>query len=163
MPTLTPWVSAVESSEDDAAAPDDAQPEELVSCAFLELAGEPEVKVLARESRVIVEESTHIRERHAAALRPSDRILLDRGMGRWSPAEEFTENVVAAVRASQPELAEMAGEWRRALRAFRDEDHLSMLRLRGLLGAVGIVREEQTIDGWLDLSRASPIAPEASR
>jgi hypothetical protein len=57
----------------------------------------------------------------------------------------------------------MAAEWRRALRQLQEEHRLSTAQLRHQLTSVNVVREDQTIEGWLDLTRASPIAPRALR
>lgn len=137
--------------------------DECVLCVFLWAAGEREAKVLARDGRVVVEEGNVVRERVAARLRPDDRVILGLGTRRWSPADEFTDAVVEAVQTSHPELVKMAKEWRRALRQLRDAERLSTTQLRARLTSVGVEREAQTIDGWLEVDRASPIAPRGQR
>jgi uncharacterized membrane protein YkvA (DUF1232 family) len=136
---------------------DDSAP--LVPCVFLWLAGESEVKVLTRVDRVVVEEGDQVRERPAAMLQTENRVILAAGAGRWSPAEEFTQAVVNAVEASHPDLVRNARDWRRALRKLREELRLSTAQLRERLAAVGVLREVQTLEGWLEVERASPIAP----
>lgn len=131
----------------------------LTSCVLVHLADEPRIKVLEASGRVIVEVADQIRENRASDLRPGDRILLGRGESPWSPAEEFTELIVSSVQRFHPELTQMAQDWRRALVRVRDESHLSLPKLVALLEGVGVVREEKTVEGWLDTQRASPIAP----
>jgi hypothetical protein len=162
VPVVNPARNPPQESHHNASHPDHPE-DELTPCAFLSLAGEPEVKVLAQNSRIIVEEAGQIGDRAVRSLRPYDRILLGRGTSRWSPAEEFTDAVVCSARESRPELADTAIEWRRALAKYRETNHASVSQLRLLLAAVGVSREEQTIDGWLDLERASPIAPRGLR
>lgn len=137
--------------------------DELVACVFVWVTGESEAKVLQPDGRVIVEEGDVVRERAAARLRPEDRVVLGVADGRWSPADEFTEGVIDAVEASHPELVATAKEWRRALRQMAEHLRLSSLQLRTRLASVGIERGEQTIMGWLDAERASPIAPRGLR
>jgi hypothetical protein len=134
-----------------------------VPCVFLWVTGTAEAKVLARDGRVVVEDGDVIRDRAAARLRPDDRVILGLGTSRWSPADEFTDAVVEAVQTSHPELVMAAKEWRRALRQFRDAHRLSIAQLRARLANVGVEREVQTLDGWLELDRASPIAPRGVR
>jgi hypothetical protein len=137
--------------------------DERVPCVFLWVTGKPEAKVLARDARVVVEEGDVVRERVAARLRPDDRVILGLGTRRWSPADEFTHAVVEAVQTSHPELVKAAKEWRRALRQFRNANWLSITQLRARLATVGVDREVQTLEGWLELDRASPIAPRGLR
>ncbi len=137
--------------------------EERVPCVFLWVIGEPQAKVLDPGSRVVVEEGDVVRERAAARLCPDDRVILGLGTNRWSPADEFTGAVVDAVQASHPELVRTARDWRRALRSLSDELRISVSQLRARLASVGVQREAQTIEGWLDLRRASPIAPRGMR
>jgi hypothetical protein len=137
--------------------------DEHVPCAFLWVTGESKAKVLARDGRVVVEEGAIVRERLAAQLRPDDRVILGLGANRWSPADEFTNAVVEAVQVSHPELVRSAKEWRRALSQFRDVHRLSITQLRARLAAVGVGREMHTLEGWLELDRASPIAPRGLR
>jgi hypothetical protein len=137
--------------------------EERVPCVFLWVTGEPQAKVLELDSRVVVEEGDVVRERAAARLRPDDRVILGLGTTRWSPADEFTGAVIDAVQASHPGLVQTAKEWRRALKSLSDEQRLSVSQIRTRLASVGVHRETQTIEGWLDLQRASPIAPKGMR
>lgn len=137
--------------------------DERVACVFVWVAGESEAKVLAPESRVIVDEDDIVCERVATRLRPDDRVLLGPGMSRWSPADEFTGAVIDAVEASQPELVRMAREWRRALWYLSDRQKLSTAQIRSRLTSVGVQREIPTIEGWINLERASPIAPRGIR
>jgi len=132
-------------------------------CVFVWLVGYAEAKVLARDSRVVVEEGELIRERSPAQLRPDDRVILGVGTSRWSPADEFTGAVVEAVEAAQPNLVARAREWRRALRRLQGQHRLSAEQISTRLAAVGVKRERQTIDGWLDVEHASPISPRGMR
>jgi hypothetical protein len=133
--------------------------QERVRCVFLWLTGESDIKILDPSARVVIEEGSTICEREAARLRPDDRVILGLGTSRWSPADEFTGAVVSAVETSHPELVKTAKEWRQALRRLLENRCLSIAQLRVRLGLIGVKREEQTLDGWLDLNRASPIAP----
>lgn len=132
---------------------------ERVPCVFLWVTGESEAKVLEPDGWVVVEEGDVVRERVAARLRPDDRVILGLGTSRWSPADEFTGAVINAVETSHPELVKTAKEWRRALRQLVETRRLSTSQLRSRLAAVGVGREDQTLEGWLDIDRASPIAP----
>lgn len=135
----------------------------LVPCIFLWLAGEREGKVLARDSRVIVEVGEHAREKPAHRLVPEDRVILAAGAGRWSPADEFTDAVVQAIEASHPDLVRNVREWRRALRQIQDARTWSTQELRDRLADVGVERELQTLDGWLRVEQAFPIGPQYLR
>lgn len=137
--------------------------DERVPCVFVWVTGESEAKVLETDGRVVVEEGDVIRERAAARLRPDDRVILGVGTTRWSPADEFTGAVMDAVEISHPELVKTAKEWRRALRQVIDVQGLSPRHLQPRLAAIGVSREEQTLEGWLDIGRASPIAPRGLR
>jgi hypothetical protein len=137
--------------------------DDRVPCVFLWLTSKSEAKILARDGRVVVEEGDVVRERVAARLRPDNRVILGSGTSRWSPADEFTDAVVEAVRISHPELVRAATEWRKALRRFQNAQRLSIAQLRARLATAGIAREAQTIEGWLEVSRASPIAPRGMR
>jgi hypothetical protein len=137
--------------------------EEAAPCVFLWLTGESEAKVLAPDAFVVVVDGDVVHERVAARLRPDDRIILGLGGSRWSPAEDFTEAVIAAVESSRPELVKVAKEWRRALRQFFEAQRLTHSQLQARLAVVGVTREQQTIEGWLDLDRATPIAPRGFR
>lgn len=132
-------------------------------CVFLWVTGESEAKVLEPDGRVVVEEGDVVSERVAARLRPDDRVILGLGTSRWSPADEFTGAVIDAVERSHPELVKTAKEWRRALRHLVETQRLSTSQLRARLAAVGVEREAQTLEGWLDIDRASPIAPRGLR
>jgi hypothetical protein len=159
----SPTPVAREDRDGDAAVDSGCGTEERVPCVFLWLTGESEAKVLEPDGRVVVEEGDVVRERVAARLRSDDRVILGLGTSRWSPADEFTGAVIDAVEGSHPELVKMAKEWRRALRHLVEAQPLSPSQLRARLAAVGVVREEQTIGGWLDVDRASPIAPRGLR
>ncbi len=153
--------------EGDRHADDDVDPgwgiEERVPCVFLWVTGESDAKVLEPDSRVLLEEGDVVRERVAARLRPDDRVILGLGASRWSPADEFTGAVIDAVETSHPELVKTAKEWRRALRQLAETQSLSTSQLRAQLAAVGVEREYQTLEGWLDIERVSPIAPRGLR
>lgn len=165
MPTGPPTTSPV--VEEDRHADDDVDAgwgtDEPVPCVFLWVTGEPEAKVLEPDGRVVVEEGDVVLERVAARLRPDDRVILGLGTSRWSPADDFTAAVIDAVKASHPELVKTANEWRRALRQLVETERLSTSQLRARLAAVGVGREDQTLEGWLDVDRASPIAPRGLR
>jgi hypothetical protein len=128
-------------------------------CAFLWLVGESQAKIVPRDARLFVQQGELIREREAVRLSPNDRVILGAGNGRWSPTDEFTDVLVEAVEASHPEIVKVAKEWRRAIHKFRDARGLTTSQLRSVLGNAGVAREAQTLDGWLELDRASPIAP----
>ena len=132
---------------------------ERIPCVLLWVIGEPNVKVLEPHDRVIVEEEEIVCERVATRLRPDERVILSLGTSRWSPSEEFTGAIMDAVRTSNPDLVKAAKEWRQSLFKVINERHLSIPQLRTLLASLGIERESQTIEGWLDIERASPIAP----
>jgi hypothetical protein len=153
--------------EEDRHADDDVDAgwgtEERVPCVFLWVTGESEAKLLEPDGRVVVEEGDVVRERVAARLRPDDRVILGLRTSRWSPADEFTGAVVDAVETSHPELVKTAKEWRRGLRQLVETQRLSTSQLRARLAAVGVGREDQTLEGWLDIDRASPIAPRGLR
>ena len=136
---------------------------ERTQCVFLWVTGEDEAKVLACDARVVLEDGEVVRERAAASLRPDDRVILGLGTRRWSPADEFTESLVEAVRRSRPALVNAAKEWRRALRRLQEAQHKSLWRLRAELAVAGLVRTENTIEGWLNVERAAPIAPRSLR
>jgi hypothetical protein len=132
---------------------------DLAPCVFVWLSGEAHAMVLARNAKVVVEDTHQVRERPATRLHPDDRVILGAGEARWSPAEEFTQSVVDAIENSQPELVRCGREWRRGLRALQEHLGLTSDDLRSRLATAGVRRELQTIEGWLDLERASPIAP----
>lgn len=134
---------------------------ERLPCVFLWVTGETEAKVLEPDGRVVVEEGDVVRERVAARLRPDDRVILGLGTSRWSPADEFTGAVIDAVETSHPQLVKTAKEWRKALRQLSDDQRLPTPQLRARLAAVGVEREGQTLEGWLDVERASPRRREA--
>jgi hypothetical protein len=134
-----------------------------VPYVFLWVTEEPEAKVLARDSRVIVDEGDVINERIAARLHPDDRVIVGLSTNRWSPAEDFTRAVVNAVQTSRPMLVETAKEWRRALWRLSDTRRLTTPQLQAQLAAVGVRREGQTIEGWIELDSVSPIAPRGLR
>jgi uncharacterized membrane protein YkvA (DUF1232 family) len=165
--TLAPPYSAELSENPDEASANNVGVEwdegKRVPCVFLWITNEPEAKVLARDGRVIVEEGDVVAERVSARLRPDDRVILGLGSGRWSPAEDFTGAVVAAVESSHPELVETAKEWRCALRQLRNTERFTTMQIRARLASVGVQREIQTIEGWIDLDRPSPISPRGLR
>lgn len=160
-------VSSSPAVQEDQRADDDVDSgwgtDKRVPCVFLWVTGESEAKVLEPDGHVVVEDGDVVRERVAARLRPDDRVILGLGTSRWSPADEFTGAVIDAVEGSHPELVKMAKEWRRALRQLLEAQRLSPSQLRARLAAVGVEREEQTINGWLDIGRATPIAPRGLR
>jgi hypothetical protein len=129
----------------------------------LSLVDESRVKVLARNARTFVDNGDVVVDRVASALQPNDRVLLGTGDAAWAPADEFTEAVVNSVRSSHPELVTRAREWREALIRFVRARRLTEAQLRSRLADVGIGRELQTLSGWLDMSRSSPIAPRNPR
>jgi hypothetical protein len=102
-----------------------------------------------------------VRDRIAARLCADDRVILGSGTSCWSPADEFTEAVVNAVETSHPALVMTAKEWRNGLRRLQEAQRMSLPQLRARLAALGVEREGQTIEGWLEVERASPIAPRA--
>lgn len=148
-----------EERADSYEATDEPSPDEHVPCVFLWVAGKSEAKVLQPDARVVAQEGEAIRERSAGQIRPDDRVILGTGTSRWSPADEFTSAVIQAVGSSHPELVDTAKEWRRALGKLAESERLSTSQVRARLESIGVGREEQTIEGWLDVERASPIAP----
>lgn len=155
--------SPAEQNQDADVVESRLEADERVPCVFIWLTGESEAKVLEPDCRVVVEEGNVVRERVAARLRADDRVILGPGTSRWSPADEFTGAVVDSVKASHPELVKTAKRWRRALRQLTEAQRLSLSQLRTRLAAVGVAREEQTIEGWLNIDRPSPIAPRGLR
>jgi len=139
------------------------QAERRVPCVFIWLADEHEGKVLARDSRVLVEVGEHAREKPAFRIATEDRVILGPGTSRWSPADEFTQAVVQAIETSHPELARDAREWRRALRRLRDARSWTLDELQAFLAQVGVHRELQTLEGWLRIEQAAPIGPRQIR
>ena len=129
-------------------------------CVFIWLSDESEGKVLPRNSRVIVEQAGAACEKPAYLLLPEDRVILGPGATRWSPAEEFTQALVTAVERSQPDLVEKSKEWRRLLSWIRTEQAWTTDELQTELARLGVLRQPQTIDGWLRLDRAHPIGPQ---
>jgi hypothetical protein len=53
----------------------------------------------------------------------------------------------------------MAKEWRRALNDYKDSNELTWDEFQQKLGEAGVERESLTLQGWLELDRAYPIAP----
>lgn len=137
----------------------DDDSERRVPCVFLWLADEPQGKVLARDSRVLVEAGDQAREKPAYRIQPEDRVILGPGSSPWSPADEFTEAVVGAIEASHPQLARDAREWRRALGRLQAARHWTLAELRAHLAGAGVHRELQTLEGWLQVEQAAPIGP----
>lgn len=162
---FTPWPSCLAESAWEPPEPmrqhaqENGDGAEHVPCVFLWLTGETDAKVLAPNARIVVEDGQQVRERTASNLRDGDRILLGLGTDGSSPADQFTEAVVAAVKESNPDIVLSAREWRRALGEYQAAYRLSASQVRTRLANVGIERQEITIHGWLDLERASPIAP----
>jgi hypothetical protein len=136
---------------------------DLRACVCVFVDGRAEVKVVAEQSKIFVEEEDGLVEQRAVKLCIGGRAVFGRISSRWEPAEEFTEAVVAAVGSSNPHLIESAREWRRGLRMLIDATRSSAADLRTMLVSVGIERETQTLEGWLDLTRAAPIAPRSPR
>jgi hypothetical protein len=134
-----------------------------VPCVFLWLADQQKVKVLGRESRVILEADCQAREKPAYVLAPEDRIIIGSASGRWSPADEFTQSLLEAINASHPALVQQVGAWRRGLAAARENRGWSVEELRAHLARVGVEREVQTIEWWLHLDQPIPIAPKSYR
>jgi uncharacterized membrane protein YkvA (DUF1232 family) len=156
-----PVVDENQGADDNLTA--DWSTDERVPCVFLCVTGESKAKILEPGSRVVIEEGDIVRERVAARLRVGDRVILGLGISQWSPADEFTGAVVDAVKTTNPDLVEAAKAWRRALRQLIDLGRLSTSQLRARLAAVGVEREEQTLEGWLHIDRAAPIAPRGLR
>ena len=158
-----------------AAEPADDEPEWLddghvvgatnrgLRCVFIWLSDEREGKVLATDSRVLVEVGEHANEKPACRIVPEDRVILGTGVGRWSPADEFTGAVVDAIESSHPELVRDVREWRRALKQLQEDRGWSIEDLRDRLTEAGVRRELQTLDGWLRVEQASPIGPQHLR
>ena len=132
-------------------------------CVFIWLSDEREGKVLATDSRVLVEVGEHANEKPAYRIVPEDRVILGSGVGRWSPADEFTGAVVDAIESSHPELVRDVREWRRALKQLQEDREWSIEDLRDRLTEAGVRRELQTLDGWLRVEQASPIGPQHLR
>ena len=132
-------------------------------CVFIWLSDEREGKVLATDSRVLVETGEHANEKPACRIVPEDRVILGAGVGRWSPADEFTGAVVDAIESSHPELVRDVREWRRALKQLQEDRGWSIEDLRDRLTEAGVRRELQTLDGWLRVEQASPIGPQHIR
>jgi hypothetical protein len=133
--------------------------DDSVACVLLWIAGEAVAKVLPRDGRVIVETGNVVCERVATSLKPDDRVILGVADTRWSPADQFTEALVDVIKKSLPNVAHMARDWRRALHAYQNAQRLPIARVRETLAVVGVGRKLPTLEGWLDLDRASPIAP----
>jgi hypothetical protein len=130
-----------------------------VPCVFIWLADERQGKLLARDARVLVEVGDQAREKPAHRIASEDRVILGAGAGRWSPADEFTQSVVEAMRASHPQLIGDVREWRRALKQCQEDRGWTTEQVRDRLAEVGVDRHLQTIDGWLRIDQAAPIGP----
>lgn len=115
--------------------------------------------MLSRGSRVLVEADDHAREKPAHRILPEDRIILGPGSSRWSPADDFTQAVALAARASHPELVRDAREWRAALSKLQKTRGWNLEELHAHLAEAGIHRELATLHGWLELDHAAPIGP----
>ena len=133
--------------------------ENRVACIFIWLADEPSGKILAPGSRVLVKSGEQVHEKTAHNIAPEDEVILGLGSKRWSPAEEFTQAVVQAVEASNPELVRDAREWRIALNKLKNFQSWTVEELQKNLEKIGIQREIQTVEIWLQLDQAAPIAP----
>ena len=133
--------------------------EHRVPCVFIWLADEPSGKVLACDNRVLVKTADQAHEKTAHRIVPEDQVILGPGSRRWSPADEFTQAVVAAVEASHPELVRNAREWRVALRDLQAFRKWTLEELQAQLTDVGVHRETQTLKGWLQVDQAAPIRP----
>ena len=136
-----------------------SEEEQRVPCVFLWLADETRGKVLARDSRVLVETGDHAREKPAHNILLEDPVILGPGSSRWSPADEFTEVVVQAVRSLNPQLVRDAREWRVALRKLQCARGWTPEELQARLADVGVHRKLQTLEGWLQMDLAAPIGP----
>jgi len=104
---------------------------------------------------VLLEVDDRAREKPAHRIVPEDRVILGPGSSRWSPADEFTQAVVEAVDASNPQLVRDAREWRVALSKLQASRGWSPEELRAHLATVGVHRELQTLEGWLQIDQAS--------
>lgn len=133
--------------------------ENQVPCTFIWLAGESSGKILARNSRVLVKSEEQVYEKPAHSIVPEDEVILGLGSKRWSPADEFTQAVVQAVEASHPQLVRDAREWRIALSKLKNFQGWTVEELRNNLEKIEIYREIQTLETWLQLDQAAPIAP----
>jgi hypothetical protein len=128
-------------------------------CVVLWLADEPSCKIVARESLVLVAQDGRASMREAQRVRPFDQVVLGFGSSQWSPAEEFTNEVLASVEKTRPELVDHAKEWRRILMDLQIQEDLSGEEVRRKLSEVGVHRELATIEGWLNMERPGPIGP----
>lgn len=133
--------------------------ENQVPCTFIWLAGESSGKILARNSRVLVKSEEQVYEKPAHSIVPEDEVILGLGSKHWSPADEFTQAVVQAVEASHPQLVRDAREWRIALSKLKNFQGWTVEELRNNLEKIEIYREIQTLETWLQLDQAAPIAP----
>ncbi|MFC1476740.1 hypothetical protein ACFL5S_02125, partial [Fibrobacterota bacterium] len=132
----------------------------LIRCVFLWFADTSEAKVLNYDSKVIVESNGKVEEIVATRLQPNDRAIIGNGMRRWTPADEFINAIVTAIRRTHPRLAFEAKEWRTALKRYMSASNCTLVKLQYTLSALGVKRELNTLEGWLDLERPSPIAPQ---
>ena len=138
---------------------DDSEGPTRVSCVCIWLSGESEGKILALNSLVLLEDSEKPKERSAKQIVPGDRVILASGNSRWSPADDFTQAVVEAIEEAHPKLVQDAREWRFALKRLKQDRVWSTAELLEQLKGVGVYREQQTVEGWLELDRAAPISP----
>lgn len=134
-----------------------------IPCTLLWLTTEDRVKILPRDSRVYIETGGQLKAMGASKIAGGCRVVLSPDSDRWSPSDEFTEAVVSSVRQSRPDLVEKAKDWRLALHSFMRSNGLSSTVLSSKLDRIGISREIETVERWLDISSATPIAPQSTR
>lgn len=132
---------------------------DLLPCVFVWTAEEPLVKVLEASARVPILAGQLARDRSASRLASGDRAILSLGNGPWSPAEEFTQALVKAVEESRPDLVAAVRRWRRSLRSAWEARRWTVAELQRELARVGVIRDIQTLEGWLRVDRAAPIGP----
>ncbi|MCK6475941.1 MAG: hypothetical protein L6Q35_03810 [Phycisphaerales bacterium] len=136
---------------------------ELVPCVFIWTGDDALVKVLSHDARVPVLAGDLAKNRMASQLAIGDRVILNLGNGPWSPDEELTQALVRAVEESEPDMVAAARSWRRSLRALRESRRWTTEELLRELARVGVSRDLQTLEGWLQVERAAPIGPRGGR
>jgi uncharacterized membrane protein YkvA (DUF1232 family) len=137
--------------------------DDRVPCVVIRVVGMTECKILETDSRVFRESDSSVSECYAKDLRAENRVLLGSGAAGWSPAEEFTDAVVDAVRNSNPSLVVQSQAWRVALLRKVEREKLSVEELLRRLAASGVHREMETLERWLSLEKTSPISPRGVR